>query len=175
MWLNLLLNWGLRPFELDWCTSSFPDLCISFWEGDTFTYEDVTRNALQYVHDGSAAAEDSMEISVTDGVTTVTTVLRVEVSLLDNSGPQLAPGCLLAITVASKSSATLSRLHLAYTVSFCLFLNPMNVDIIPCLILTQTLCHPHLFAISVDSWQRAQLLTVSCQKGDNRLFLPAGF
>ncbi|POI34347.1 hypothetical protein CIB84_001901, partial [Bambusicola thoracicus] len=83
--------------------------------GDTFTYEDVTRNALQYVHDGSLAAEDSMEISVTDGVTTVTTVLRVEVSLLDNNGPQLAPGCLLAITVASKSSATLSRLHLAYT------------------------------------------------------------
>uniref|UniRef100_A0A803XZT8 Calx-beta domain-containing protein n=1 Tax=Meleagris gallopavo TaxID=9103 RepID=A0A803XZT8_MELGA len=83
--------------------------------GDTFTYEDVTRNALQYVHDGSAAAEDSMEISVTDGITTVTTVLRVEVSLLDNNGPQLAPGCLLAITVASKSSATLSRLHLAYT------------------------------------------------------------
>uniref|UniRef100_A0A8C9EKS7 Calx-beta domain-containing protein n=1 Tax=Pavo cristatus TaxID=9049 RepID=A0A8C9EKS7_PAVCR len=82
--------------------------------GDTFTYEDVTRNALQYVHDGSSVAEDSMEISVTDGVTTVTTVLRVEVSLLDSSGPQLAPGCLLAITVASKSSATLSRLHLAY-------------------------------------------------------------
>ncbi|XP_064005810.1 extracellular matrix organizing protein FRAS1 [Pogoniulus pusillus] len=82
--------------------------------GDTFTYEDVTRNALQYLHDGSTAAEDSMEISVTDGVTTVTTVLRVEVSLLDDNGPQLAPGCLLAVTVASKSSVTLSRLHLAY-------------------------------------------------------------
>ncbi|XP_057287145.1 extracellular matrix organizing protein FRAS1 [Pezoporus wallicus] len=82
--------------------------------GDTFTYEDVTRNALQYVHDGSSATEDSMEISVTDGVTTVTTVLRVEVSLLDTNGPQLAPGCLLAVTVASKSSVTLSRLHLAY-------------------------------------------------------------
>ncbi|GAB0189453.1 extracellular matrix organizing protein FRAS1 [Grus japonensis] len=82
--------------------------------GDTFTYEDVTRNALQYVHDGSAAAEDGMEISVTDGVTAVTTVLRVEVALLDNDGPQLAPGCLLAVTVASQSSVTLSRLHLAY-------------------------------------------------------------
>ncbi|XP_016153247.1 PREDICTED: extracellular matrix protein FRAS1 [Ficedula albicollis] len=83
--------------------------------GDTFTYEDVTRNALQYVHDGSAAAEDSMEISVTDGVTTVSTVLRVDVSQLDTHGPQLAPGCLLAVTVASKSSVTLSRQHLAYT------------------------------------------------------------
>ncbi|KFP28080.1 Extracellular matrix protein FRAS1, partial [Colius striatus] len=93
----------------------FLTCAFSFGEGDTFSYEDVTRNALQYVHDGSAAAEDSMEISVTDGVTTVTTVLRVEVSLLDNNGPQLIPGCLLAITVASKSSVTLSRLHLAYT------------------------------------------------------------
>ncbi|KFU86504.1 Extracellular matrix protein FRAS1, partial [Chaetura pelagica] len=82
--------------------------------GDTFTYEDVTRNALQYVHDGSAAAEDSMEISVTDGITTVTTVLRVEVSLLDDKGPQLALGCLLGVTVASKSSVALSRSHLAY-------------------------------------------------------------
>ncbi|NXU54362.1 FRAS1 protein, partial [Turnix velox] len=82
--------------------------------GDTFTYEDVTRNTLQYVHDGSAAAGDSMQISVTDGVTTVSTVLRVEVSLLHNNGPQLAPGCLLAVTVASKGSVTLSRLHLSY-------------------------------------------------------------
>ncbi|KAF4802764.1 hypothetical protein TURU_022239 [Turdus rufiventris] len=83
--------------------------------GDTFTYEDVTRNALQYVHDGSAAAEDSMEISVTDGVTTVSTLLRVDVSQLDTHGPQLAPGCSLAVTVVSKSSVTLSRQHLAYT------------------------------------------------------------
>ncbi|NXD29010.1 FRAS1 protein, partial [Spelaeornis formosus] len=83
--------------------------------GDTFTYEDVTQSALQYVHDGSAAAEDSMEISVTDGVTTVTTVLRVDVSQPDTHGPQLAPGCSLAVTVASKSSVTLSRQQLAYT------------------------------------------------------------
>ncbi|XP_064918597.1 extracellular matrix organizing protein FRAS1 isoform X3 [Columba livia] len=83
--------------------------------GDTFTYEDVTRTALQYVHDGSSAAEDSMEISVTDGVTTVSTVLRVAVSPWESSAPQLAPGCSLAITVPSNSSVTLSRLHLAYT------------------------------------------------------------
>ncbi|XP_065453534.1 extracellular matrix organizing protein FRAS1 isoform X1 [Chrysemys picta bellii] len=83
--------------------------------GDTFTYEDVTRNALQYVHDGSSVAEDSMEISVTDGVTTATTVLKVKVSLMDSDGPRLAPGCSLTVTVASKSSVTLSRSHLAYT------------------------------------------------------------
>lgn len=115
------------------------------WEGDTFTYEDVTRNALQYVHDGSAAAEDSMEISVTDGVTTVTTVLRVDVSPMDTHGPQLAPGCSLAITVASKSSVTLSRQHLAYTVGFHLIPNPGNAASPP------FLTPPHLSAVSMDS------------------------
>lgn len=65
-----------------------------------------------------------MEISVTDGVTTVTTVLRVDVSQLDTHGPQLAPGCSLAVTVASKSSVTLSRQHLAYTVGFHPFSKP---------------------------------------------------
>lgn len=99
---------------------------ISFWEGDTFTYEDITQNALQYVHDGSSAAEDSMEISVTDGVTTATTVLRVEVSLMDRNSPRLAPGCLLTVTVDSKSSVTLSRSHLAYVVSLYLFLPCSN-------------------------------------------------
>lgn len=155
------------------------DLCISFWEGDTFTYEDVTRNALQYVHDGSSAAEDSMEISVTDGVTTVTTVLRVEVSLPDNNGPQLAPGCLLAITVASKSSVTLSRSHLAYVVSCHLFLNAVNAGSVPFLIPPQTPCHPHLPALSVDSWQRAQvfdcLLTTAAKTGIIDSFFHQGF
>lgn len=75
-----------------------------------------------------------MEISVTDGVTTVATVLGVHVSLLDSDGPQLAPGCLLAITVASRSSVTLSRLHLAYTVSFPLFLKAVNAASLPLLI-----------------------------------------
>uniref|UniRef100_K7G756 Fraser extracellular matrix complex subunit 1 n=1 Tax=Pelodiscus sinensis TaxID=13735 RepID=K7G756_PELSI len=82
--------------------------------GDTFPYEDVPGNALQYVHDGSSVAEDSMGISVSDGVSTATTVLKVRVSLMDGDGPRLAPGCSLSVTVASKSSVTLSRSHLAY-------------------------------------------------------------
>lgn len=106
------MNWIGALHRVSLLTCAF-----SFGEGDTFTYEDVTRNALQYVHDGSSAAEDSMEISVTDGFATVAAVLRVDVSPLGNDGPQLAPGCSLAATVASRSSVTLSRLHLAYTVS----------------------------------------------------------
>lgn len=137
------------------------------WEGDTFTYEDVTRNALQYVHDGSAAAEDSMEISVTDGVTTVTTVLRVDVSQLDTHGPQLAPGCSLAVTVASKSSVTLSRQHLAYTVGFHLFLNPGNAAGPPFLIAHTPLCCQCGFRVGSSSFD-------CCPKGDNRLFHPTG-
>nr|XP_056711523.1 LOW QUALITY PROTEIN: extracellular matrix organizing protein FRAS1 [Euleptes europaea] len=82
--------------------------------GDTFTYEEITRNALQYIHDGSSTAEDRMEISVTDGTTEATTVLKVKVSLTDDDGPRLAPGCPLSVMVSSKSSVIITPSHLAY-------------------------------------------------------------
>ncbi|KAM9238088.1 extracellular matrix organizing protein FRAS1 [Dugong dugon] len=82
--------------------------------GDTFTYEDIEKNALQYIHDGSSAQEDSMEIAVTDGITTTMLEVRVEVSLSEDQGPRLAAGSSLRITVASKSSAIITRSHLAY-------------------------------------------------------------
>lgn len=89
--------------------------------GDTFTYEDINRNALQYVHDGSGTTEDSMEIAVTDGITSTTTLVKIVISLANDNGPRLVPGCLLSITVASKSSAIITRTNLAYMVSllFC--------------------------------------------------------
>ncbi|KAM8939375.1 extracellular matrix organizing protein FRAS1 [Pelodytes ibericus] len=82
--------------------------------GDTFTYEDINRNALYYVHGGSSDTEDSMEIAVTDGITSTTTLLRVVVSLANGNGPRLVPGSLLAISVASRSSVIITRSHLAY-------------------------------------------------------------
>ncbi|KAG3276368.1 Fraser extracellular matrix complex subunit 1 [Ictidomys tridecemlineatus] len=82
--------------------------------GDTFTYDDMKRNALQYIHDGSSVWEDSMEISVTDGFTVTTSEVRVEVSLSEGQGPRLAAGSSLSITVASQSTAMITRSHLAY-------------------------------------------------------------
>ncbi|XP_032739045.1 extracellular matrix protein FRAS1 [Lontra canadensis] len=82
--------------------------------GDTFTYGDIEKNVLQYLHDGSSAREDSMEISVTDGMSATTVEVKVEVSLSEDRGPQLAAGASLSITVASKSTAVISRSHLAY-------------------------------------------------------------
>ncbi|XP_077332215.1 extracellular matrix organizing protein FRAS1 [Lithobates pipiens] len=82
--------------------------------GDTFTYEDINRNALQFVHDGSGTTEDSMEIAVTDGITSTTTLVKIVISLANDNGPRLVPGCLLSITVASKSSAIITRTNLAY-------------------------------------------------------------
>ncbi|XP_046512812.1 extracellular matrix organizing protein FRAS1 isoform X5 [Equus quagga] len=82
--------------------------------GDTFTYEDIEKNVLQYLHDGSSAREDSMEISVTDGTSATTVEVRVEVSLSEDRGPRLAAGASLSITVASKSAAVITRSHLAY-------------------------------------------------------------
>ncbi|KAF7462661.1 hypothetical protein GHT09_011751 [Marmota monax] len=82
--------------------------------GDTFTYDDIKKNALQYIHDGSSVWEDSMEISVTDGLTVTTSEVRVEVSLSEGQGPRLAAGSSLSITVASQSTAMITRSHLAY-------------------------------------------------------------
>lgn len=114
--LNLLKE-PLRILERHSLKERTPDFHISFCEGDTFTYEEVTRNSLHYIHDGSSAAEDSMAISVTGGTSTTTMVLKVRVSLKDREGPSLAPGCPLAITVVSRSSVTITRSHLAYVVS----------------------------------------------------------
>ncbi|XP_045849209.1 extracellular matrix organizing protein FRAS1 isoform X2 [Meles meles] len=82
--------------------------------GDTFTYEDIEKNVLQYLHDGSSAREDSMEVSVTDGTSAATVEVKVEVSLSEDRGPQLAAGASLSIAVASKSTAVITRSHLAY-------------------------------------------------------------
>ncbi|XP_032256496.1 extracellular matrix protein FRAS1 isoform X3 [Phoca vitulina] len=84
--------------------------------GDTFTYDDIEKNVLQYLHDGSPAQEDSMEISVTDGTSTTTVEVKVAVSLSEARGPQLAAGASRSITVARKSTAVITRSHLAYVV-----------------------------------------------------------
>uniref|UniRef100_A0A8C5KIY7 Fraser extracellular matrix complex subunit 1 n=1 Tax=Jaculus jaculus TaxID=51337 RepID=A0A8C5KIY7_JACJA len=82
--------------------------------GDTFTYEDIEKNALQYIHDGSSAREDSMEISITDGMTMTVSEVKVEVSLSEDQGPRLAPGSPLSLTVASQTTTIITRSHLAY-------------------------------------------------------------
>ncbi|XP_062899606.1 extracellular matrix protein FRAS1 isoform X1 [Mobula hypostoma] len=87
---------------------------VEMVKGETFTHDDVVRNILHYVHDGTPATEDSMQILVTDGVTTATTLLEIHVSGTDSEGPQLVPGSLLTISVPEKSFATITRSHLAY-------------------------------------------------------------
>ncbi|XP_045713823.1 extracellular matrix organizing protein FRAS1 isoform X4 [Phyllostomus hastatus] len=82
--------------------------------GDTFTHKDIEKNVLRYLHDGSSVREDSMEISVTDGISVTTVEVRVEVSLPGDRGPRLATGASLSLTVASKSTAVITRSHLAY-------------------------------------------------------------
>lgn len=92
-------------------TAGFPGPMAA---GDTFTHEDVEKNVLQYVHDGSSAREDSMEITVTDGISATAVEVRVEVSLSQARGPRLAAGASLSLTVAGKSTAVITRSHLAY-------------------------------------------------------------
>nr|XP_036870773.1 extracellular matrix protein FRAS1 [Manis javanica] len=92
-------------------TAEFPGPMAA---GDTFTYEDIEKNVLQYLHDGSSAQEDSMEISVSDGISVTTVEVNVEVSGSEGQGPRLAAGASLSIAVASKSTAEITRSHLAY-------------------------------------------------------------
>ncbi|XP_076999177.1 extracellular matrix organizing protein FRAS1 isoform X1 [Tamandua tetradactyla] len=82
--------------------------------GDTFTHEDIEKNVLQYMHDGSSALEDSMEISISNGITMMTTEVKVKVSLSEDRAPRLAGGSSLSIRVPSKSTAIITRSHLAY-------------------------------------------------------------
>ncbi|XP_045392852.1 extracellular matrix organizing protein FRAS1 isoform X1 [Lemur catta] len=82
--------------------------------GDAFTYEDVEKGALQYLHDGSPAREDSLGISVRDGVTVTAVDVRVRVSPSEGRGPRPAAGSPLSMTVAGKSTGTITRSHLAY-------------------------------------------------------------
>ncbi|ETE61256.1 Extracellular matrix protein FRAS1, partial [Ophiophagus hannah] len=91
--------------------SGFP---VYMATGDSFTYEEITRNALHYLHDGSSSEEDSMEISVTDGATKNVVLLKVEVTPVDINGPRLDPSCSLSITVAGKNSVIITRSHFAY-------------------------------------------------------------
>uniref|UniRef100_A0A8C6YA37 VWFC domain-containing protein n=1 Tax=Naja naja TaxID=35670 RepID=A0A8C6YA37_NAJNA len=92
-------------------SSGFP---VYMATGDSFTYEEITRNALHYLHDGSSSEEDSMEISVTDGATKNVVLLKVEVTPVDINGPRLDPSCSLSITVAGKNSVIITRSHFAY-------------------------------------------------------------
>ncbi|XP_057358347.1 extracellular matrix organizing protein FRAS1 isoform X1 [Manis pentadactyla] len=92
-------------------TAEFPGPMAA---GDTFTYEDIEKNVLQYLHDGSSAREDSMEISVSDGISVTTVEVNVEVLGSEGQGPRLAAGASLSIAVASKSTAEITRSHLAY-------------------------------------------------------------
>ncbi|XP_060542993.1 extracellular matrix organizing protein FRAS1 [Pantherophis guttatus] len=91
--------------------SGFP---VYMATGDSFTYEEITRNALHYLHDGSSSGEDSMEISVTDGSTKDVVLLKVKITPVDINGPRLDPSCSLSITVAGKNSVIITRSHFAY-------------------------------------------------------------
>ncbi|XP_017560623.2 extracellular matrix protein FRAS1 [Pygocentrus nattereri] len=82
--------------------------------GDTFTFDDLTRNVLQYEHTGLNTEEDTMIFSVTDGMSMTSTTVQVIVSGGGGDGPKRAPDALLSMEVAEKSSTVVRRSHLAY-------------------------------------------------------------
>lgn len=85
--------------------------------GDTFTFGDVTRNVLLYRHGGLSSQDDAFTISVSDGISMATTVVQVAVLGAGDDGPQRDPAATLSLEVGEKSSTTIGRSHLSYTVS----------------------------------------------------------
>ncbi|XP_046698206.1 extracellular matrix protein FRAS1 [Silurus meridionalis] len=82
--------------------------------GDTFTFNDITRNVLQYEHSGLTTEEDTMIFSVTDGMSMTSTTVQVTVLEVKGDGPRRDPKALLSMEVAEKSSTVIRRSHLAY-------------------------------------------------------------
>ncbi|KAJ8398108.1 hypothetical protein AAFF_G00431850 [Aldrovandia affinis] len=82
--------------------------------GDTFSFSDVTRNILQYEHDGATVEEDSMTFSVTDGISMTTATVQVLVAGVGGDGPRQDPNTSLSMEVSEKSSTIIRRTHLAY-------------------------------------------------------------
>lgn len=89
--------------------------------GDTFTFNDITRNVLQYEHAGLTTEEDSMTFSVTDGLSMTSITVEVLVSEVKGDAPRRDPEALLSMEVVEKSSSIIRRSHLAYVVRHDMF------------------------------------------------------
>ncbi|XP_028271091.1 extracellular matrix organizing protein FRAS1 isoform X8 [Parambassis ranga] len=85
------------------------------FNGDIFTFNDVTRNVLLYRHTGLSTQEDAITFSVSDGISMATTVVQVVVLGGGGDGPQRDPAATLTMEVGEKSSTVVRRSHLAYT------------------------------------------------------------
>lgn len=87
-----------------------------FGPGDTFTFNDITRNVLQYEHSGLTTEKDTMLFSVTDGMSLTPTTVQVTVLEVRGDGPRRDPKALLSMEVGEKSSTVIRHSHLAYVV-----------------------------------------------------------
>nr|XP_039273813.1 extracellular matrix protein FRAS1-like [Styela clava] len=84
-------------------------------EGDSFTHDEIQRNSLHYVHDGSdEVLTDQLQVSVTDVTHTATKVIQVSVLKTDSTGPTPDLSSELSLVVNGGSVATLKRENLAY-------------------------------------------------------------
>ncbi|XP_046872768.1 extracellular matrix protein FRAS1 isoform X2 [Hypomesus transpacificus] len=83
--------------------------------GDTFSFSDVTRGVLQYRHAGRSHDDDTITVSVSDGVSMVTGVVQVLVQGGGGGGPRRDPHARLSLEVEEKSSTVITPTHLAYT------------------------------------------------------------
>ncbi|XP_036384589.1 extracellular matrix protein FRAS1-like [Megalops cyprinoides] len=90
------------------------DMLTEMVKDDTFTFADITQNALLYEHGGGTTEADSMIFSVTDGTSMASVTVQVLVSGVMADGPRLDPDAQLFVEVPEKSSTVIRRAHLSY-------------------------------------------------------------
>lgn len=61
------------------------------YHGDSFSLQDIRELWVRYIHDDSETLEDTVSLTVTDGVNSADAVLRVEVLQINDEPPQLGP------------------------------------------------------------------------------------
>lgn len=67
--------------------------------GDKFPYSKMRENIFYYVHDGSVALYDTMQISVSDGVHMTSTSIDIKVMRIDQAAPRMEPSAVFGIFV----------------------------------------------------------------------------
>ncbi|KAJ7993224.1 hypothetical protein DPEC_G00270230 [Dallia pectoralis] len=60
--------------------------------GDSFTLQDLRGLRVRYIHDGSETVQDSVGLTLTDGVNSARVTLPVQVLPVNDEPPQLGPG-----------------------------------------------------------------------------------
>nr|XP_023676697.1 FRAS1-related extracellular matrix protein 1 [Paramormyrops kingsleyae] len=83
--------------------------------GQAFALSDLTSLKVRYHHDGSETVQDSIYLTASDGINVAEFVLQVEVALVNDEVPVLAPGLRLVLDCAEGQEVVITTEYLYAT------------------------------------------------------------